>query len=95
MYALLAKARGTDTEHERLAAEEDGFDKLLDEWVAVAEQRQNALETSDRSKDGAEQNNDASQATRRLLDEQVRIQERDERFDQAFSLFDTPPDAQP
>ena len=94
IYALLAKARGTSSEYERLSAEEDGFNKLLEDWIAAAEQHQYAMETSDRSENRAERD-EASRAARRSLDERVSIQERDERFDQAFSVLDKPPDARP
>ena len=94
IYALLAKARGTSSEQERLSAEEDGFDKLLDEWIAVAEQHQSAIETSDRS-ENLDSRDESYRAARRLLDERVSIQESDDRFDQAFSVLDKPPDGQP
>jgi len=94
IYALLAKARGTSSGYERLSAAEDGFDELLDEWIAVAEQHQNAMETSDRS-DNLDDQDEAYRAARRLLDERVSIQESDDRFDQAFSVLDKFPDSRP
>jgi len=95
IYALLAKARDSSLEHEKVSAEEDGFDELLAEWVAVAEQRLNALESLSTGNDAAEFDAERRRAARRLLDEQVSIEERDERFGRALSLFDAPPASQP
>jgi hypothetical protein len=90
IYALLAKARGTSAEHERASSKDDGFDHLLDEWIAVSEQRLNTEEILGKGNSSAEQD-DVRRAARRLLDEQVSIEERDERFKQALSLLDAPP----
>lgn len=37
MYYLLAEARGTSTAEEERTASQDGFDQLLDEWIAAWE----------------------------------------------------------
>jgi hypothetical protein len=38
MYYLLAEARGTSMAEEEHTASQDGFDQLLDEWIAAWEQ---------------------------------------------------------
>jgi hypothetical protein len=97
MYALLAKARGTSPEQEKLLSARDGFDGKLDEWVAVVEKRLEIEEIQDQNK----YNDDfawpgAIESERRTAQtEQFRIQETDERFAKALSVFDAPPDAAP
>jgi hypothetical protein len=96
-YALLAKARKTSLEHEKLAAEKDGFDRKVDEWIALVETRIEIEEIQDQNK----YNDDfawpgAIEGERRSIqDEQFRIQESDERFEQALSVFDAPPEDEP
>jgi hypothetical protein len=97
MYALLAKARKTSLEQEKRAAEEDGFDRKLGKWIALVEARLEIEETQERNK----YNEDFAwpgaieSKRRRIQDKQFRIQESDERFAQAFSVFDAPPDDKP
>lgn len=94
VYALLAKASGTSAEHERASAEEDGFDAILEEWIPVAEQRINVMDALDKCKDASEKDN-LSREAKRLLDLQMSIEERDERFSRALSLFDAPSSDRP
>jgi hypothetical protein len=97
IYALLAKARGTTSERERLSAETDGFDEKLDEWIAVVVSRFKLEETLDQWEDlnrgnaGNAEWISIKSERRSIQAEQFRIQATDERFDEAFSVFDTPP----
>jgi hypothetical protein len=97
MYALLAAARKTSLEHEKRAAEQDGFDRKLDEWIALVEARLEIEELQDQNK----YNDDfawpgAIESERRSIRaEQFRIQESDERFGKALSVFDRSPDYRP
>jgi hypothetical protein len=93
-YALLAKARKTPLKHERLAAEKDGFDRKLDKWIALVEARLEIEEVQDKNKynDDFAWPGTIETERRRILDEQFRIQEADERFGEAFSVFKAPPD---
>jgi hypothetical protein len=95
IYALLAKACGTSPEHKRLSAEKDGFDRKLDEWIALVESRLELEETLDQwehhNKGNAEWTSVESKR-RSIQAEQFRIQETDERFAKALSVFDAPPD---
>jgi hypothetical protein len=93
MYALLAKARKTSLDHEKRAAEADGFDRTLDEWIALVEARLEIEAIQDQNK----YNDDFARPgvieieQRRIQDEQFRIQESDERFAEMFAAFDEPP----
>ena len=94
IYFLLAKARGTSPDQERLSAKTDGFDRKLDEWVAVVESRFELEETLDQweaqSTGNAEWTN-TEMERRSIQDEQFRIQATDDRFDMALSMFDSLP----
>ncbi len=95
VYALLAKARGTSPEQERLFAEQDGFDRKLEEWIAVVESRFKLQETLDQweyHNQGDAEWTSVERKRRGFQDEQFRIQKTDERFDKALSVFDGPPD---
>ena len=59
-----------------------------------AEKRINVMDAFDKSKDTSEKDN-LSREANRLLDLQMSIQERDERFSRALSLFDAPPSDRP
>jgi hypothetical protein len=94
IYALLAKACGTLPEHERLYAEKDNFDRKLDEWITVVESRLKLEETLDQWEDhnkGDAEWIGVESKRRGIQAEQFRIQEADERFDKAFSVFDAYP----
>jgi len=94
IYALLAKAQNTSLQHEKLSAESDGFDRKLERWIAVVEERLKAQEMSWEHRYSA-QGDEAESTARRLWADQVRIEETDERFDKALSVFDAPPSGKP
>jgi hypothetical protein len=98
IYFLLAKARGTSLEHERLIAEGDGFDRKLDEWIAVVESRFRLEEKLDHWDDPHKGNAEwtaVENERRTIQSEQFRIQATDERFNKALSVFEALPVSQP
>jgi hypothetical protein len=93
IYFLLAKARGTSPEQERLSAETDGFDRKLEEWIAVVEARLELEATLDQweGQKGDARWTNTEMERRSIQDEQFRIQATDDRFDEALSVLDAPP----
>jgi hypothetical protein len=98
IYALLAKAGGTTPERERFFAEQDGFDRKLDEWIAVVESRFKLKERLDHWDDPHKGNAEwtaVENERRTVQDEQFRIQATDKRFNKALSVFEALPVSQP
>jgi hypothetical protein len=97
IYALLAKAHGTSREFERLRGENDGFDKKLNEWIAVIESRLKieAMQDLNQYNDDFVWPGTVESERRGLRDEQARIEETDIRFAKAYSVFDAPPGEKP
>jgi hypothetical protein len=90
VFALLAKANGTSPGHERLLAEEEGFDKKLGDWIALVETRLEIEEIQDQNK-----YNDDFGWPGAIESERRRIQETDERFNKALSVFEALPSGGP
>ncbi len=90
-FALLAKARGTSPEDEKHFASKDGFKAQLGEWIALGERKEKADETYRHAKNDEMLLERSMREANELADRIVDIEEGDQRFALALSVFRGPP----